>query len=186
MNLVIISGSPRQGSLTHRIALHLEQYFTEATGHNIQLVSVQDIAIPALQQVWTSVEKVPADLQPVAEIIFKADAFVLVSPEYNGSYSAALKNFLDHFPKQQRKPFGIVTGSPGALGGIRAGLQMQALVAALFGIASPNMLIVPLADKKFDAAGKLLDASFQNNVQHFATEFLWMAERLTIKEFETA
>jgi NAD(P)H-dependent FMN reductase len=185
MNLVIISGSPRQGSLTHRIALHLERYFTELSDHNIQLVSLQDIATPALQQVWTSPEKAPDELQPIAETVFSADAFILISPEYNGSYSAALKNLLDHFPKQQRKPFGIVAGSPGALGGIRAGLQMQVLVAALFGIASPYMLLVPQADKKFDESGRLIDASFQNSVHQFTTEFLWLAERLTVKELET-
>ena len=69
--------------------------------------------------------------------MFEADAFILVSPEYNGSYSPAMKNLVDHFPKQHHKPFGIATASPGPLGGIRASQQMQLLVNALFGIASP-------------------------------------------------
>ena len=49
---------------------------------------------------------------------------LLVTPEYNGSYTPALKNLFDHFPKQSRKPFGIVTASPGALGGMRAGITV--------------------------------------------------------------
>jgi NAD(P)H-dependent FMN reductase len=182
MNIVILSGSPRQGSLTHRVALHLNQRLQEITEHNIQLVSLQDIELPPIQAVWSSVEKAPEQFRSLAETMFSADAFILVSPEYNGSYSAALKNLIDFFPKQHRKPFGVVTASPGALGGIRAAQQMQLLVAALFGILSPYMLVVPTVDKKFDADGNLIEPSFQNSVHQFTTEFLWLAQGLVVKE----
>jgi NAD(P)H-dependent FMN reductase len=92
-----------------------------------------------------------------------------------------MKNLIDHFPKQHHKPFGIVTASPGAMGGIRASQQMQLLINALFGIASPYMLVVPQVDKKFGTDGTLLDESFQNNIHNFVTEFLWLAENL-VKE----
>ena len=62
---------------------------------------MRDWEIPALLQAgWSSPEKAPAELRPLAERMFAAEAFILLSPEYNGSYSAALKNLLDHFPKQ--------------------------------------------------------------------------------------
>ena len=110
--------------------------------------------------------------------MFAADAFVLVTPEYNGSYTPALKNLLDHYPKQSRKAFGIVTASPGAMGGMRATQQLQLLVNAFFGIASPHMLIVPAVDKKFDAAGNLTDEHFKKSIDLFTREFLWLAESL--------
>ena len=182
MNIVILSGSPRQGSLTHRVALHLSQHLQDTTEHAVELISLQDYQLPPIQAVWSSPEKAPDAFRDVAETMFSADAFILVSPEYNGSYSPALKNLLDHFPKQNHKPFGIVTASPGAFGGIRASLQMQSLVAALFGILSPYMLIVPAVDKKFDEAGNLIESSFQSSIHQFSTEFLWLAEGITIKE----
>ena len=74
--------------------------------------------IPALQAVWRRAEDAPIVFQPLARRIFEADAFILVTPEYNGSYTSALKNLLDHFPKQYRKAFGLVTASQGALGGM--------------------------------------------------------------------
>jgi hypothetical protein len=52
------------------------------------------------------------------------------------------------------------------------------LVPALFGIASPYLLIVPAVDKKFSPDGDLLEESFQNAVHNFITEFLWLAEKL--------
>jgi NAD(P)H-dependent FMN reductase len=93
-----------------------------------------------------------------------------------------MKNLVDHFPKQHHKPFGIVTASPGPLGGIRASQQMQLLINALFGIASPYMLIVGGVDKKFDVEGNLVDQSFYNNVHNFITEYLWLAENLVKKQ----
>jgi NAD(P)H-dependent FMN reductase len=142
------------------------------------MIDMKDWNVPPIQSVWVSPDKAPVEFQPLAQKIFKADALILVTPEYNGSYSPAMKNLLDHFPKQHHKPFGIVTASPGAMGGIRASQQMLQLVPALFGIASPYMLIIPAVDKKFSPDGDLLDESFQNAVHNFTTEFLWLAEKV--------
>ncbi len=186
MNLVIISGSSRKPSLTKRVADYLVSYFSKNTDHTIQFINLQETELPYVEMAWGSVDKAPEKYKPLAEIMFGADAFILVSPEYNGSYTAALKNLLDHFPKQHRKPFGIVTGSPGALAGIRAAHQLQLLVIGLFGIPSPYMLLVPMLDKKFDAEGNLTDPTFESSVHQFANEFLFIAERLTINELQPA
>jgi NAD(P)H-dependent FMN reductase len=124
------------------------------------------------------VENTPDAFKPLTERMLAANAFILVTPEYNGSYSPALQNLLDHFPKQAHKAFGIVTGSVGAMGGMRATQQLLLLVPALFGVASPHMLVTPFVDKKFDAVGNLLDTSFQKSVDVFVKEFLWLAETL--------
>ena len=178
MNIEIISGSPRENSLSRPAALYLKKYFLENTSHSIGLIDMQDWELPQVRTIFKSVDQTPAEWKELSNRIFSADAYILVSPEYNGSYTPALKNLLDHFPKQHHKPFGIVTASPGAMGGIRAAQQMQLLVNALFGIASPYMLIVPQVDKKFDRDGKLLDESFYNNIHNFATEYLWLSENL--------
>lgn len=185
MKIEIISGSPRINSVTRRVALHLKNRLTQNTSHDIDIIDMKDWNIPPVQSVWVSPEKAPLEFQPVAERVFAADAFILVTPEYNGSYAPALKNLLDHFPKRHHKPFGIVTASPGAMGGIRASQQMLQLIPALFGIASPYMLITPAVDKKFSPDGDLLDESFQNGVHNFISEFLWLAEKV-VEETVTA
>jgi NAD(P)H-dependent FMN reductase len=110
-----------------------------------------------------------------------ADAFIFVTPEYNGSYSPSMKNWLDHFPKDTyyRRTIGIVTGSTGAMGGMRATQQMQQLICALFGVPCPHMLVVPFMDKKMAENGDLVDSSFEGNVNKFVGEFLWQAKQLT-------
>ena len=178
MKIEIISGSPRIGSITNRVALHLKNWLTQETSHEINIIEMKDWNVPAVQSVWSSPEKIPAEFKSLAERIVNADAYILVTPEYNGSYSPAMKNLLDHFPKRHHKPFGIVTASPGAMGGMRAAQQLLLLVPALMGIASPYMLIVPAVDKKFSPDGDLLDESFQNAIHNFTTEFLWLAEKV--------
>jgi NAD(P)H-dependent FMN reductase len=178
MKIEIISGSPRINSITRRVALHLRKWIEEHTSHEVDIIDMKDWEIPAVQTVWVNAEKAPAAFQPLAKRIFESDAIIFVTPEYNGSYSPALKNLIDHFPKQHHKPFGIVTASPGALGGLRASQQLLLLVPALFGISSPYLLVVPAVDKKFGPAGELLDESFQNSVHNFVSEFLWLSEKL--------
>jgi NAD(P)H-dependent FMN reductase len=182
MKIEIISGSPRINSVTRRVTLYLKNWITQNTAHEADIIDMKDWSIPPVQSVWVTAEKAPVELQPLAQRVFEADAFILVTPEYNGSYSPAMKNMLDHFPKQHHKPFGIVTASPGAMGGMRASQQLLQLVPALFGIASPYMLITPAVDKKFGPDGELLDESFQNAVHNFITEFLWLSEKLVAEK----
>ncbi len=177
MNIEIIAGSPRQASLTLHIAQHLHKALQDhAPAHNTGLIDMRETILPFVENVWSSVEKAPAEHRSIAERIFAANAFIIVSPEYNGGYSPAMKNLFDHFPKQLKKTFAIATGSPGGIGGMRAAQQMLQLVPALFGIASPTLLVVPGMDKKFGPDGVLLDEAFSKNVRDFLTDFLWLAE----------
>ncbi len=178
MKIEIISGSARSNSITKRVALNLIMQLEEHTNHEIGIIDMKDWDLPPLQSVFKSLDTTPDEFKSLSKRIFEADAFILVSPEYNGSYAPALKNLLDHYPKQHHKPFGIVTASPGSFGGIRATQQMLLLVSALFGIASPYLLVVPAVEKKFNAQGELLDESFQNSIHNFITEYLWLAENL--------
>jgi NAD(P)H-dependent FMN reductase len=176
MKIEIISGSPRINSMTRRVALYLKNWLRQNTSHEVDIIDMKDWNLPAVQSVFVSVETTPEQYRPLTERIFNADAFIIATSEYNGSYSPALKNMLDHFPKQHHKAFGIVTASPGAFGGIRASQQLLLLIPGLFGVASPYLLIVPFVDKKFSVDGDLLDESFFGKVHTFAREFLWLAE----------
>lgn len=178
MNIEIISGSPRTNSVTNRLALFLQKHLSQHTSHQVNIIDVRDWKLPLLESVFSSVENTPEEFKPLAERMFAADAFILVTPEYNGSYSPALQNLMDHFPKQAHKPFGLVTASTGAMGGMRASQQLLLLVPALFGIASPYMLVTPFVDKKFNEAGELTDGSFSKSIDLFTNEFLWLAETL--------
>ena len=192
--------------MSRRVAHFLKEWLDKYTIHETEIIDLKDWNLAPVQSVFVSMDRTPDAYKTLAERIFNADAFILVTPEsegklkhlkkqvmkliycadfhhlatpeYNGSYSPAMKNLLDHFPKQHHKPFGIVTASPGAFGGMRAAQQLLQLVPALFGIASPYLLIVPSVDKKFDENGQLMESSFEKNVHNFISEYLWLAEHL--------
>ena len=179
MNITVISSSPRQESVSYRIALFLKKRFEKETGHSTALVDVRDwLDWDSGQPVYKSLDDCPTAFRPLAEIMFNTDAFIIVSPEYNGGMPYSLKKLFDFFPKQSHKPFAIATSSTGAMGGIRASLALQHFVVALFGILSPYMLITPKVTDKFDEEGNLLDESFQKSVDTFVKEFLWLADKI--------
>ena len=178
MQIEIISGSPRRESATRSVALHLHQLLLREYGIDSGLIDMQRHSLPYVDQVWSDLDGVPSSYVDIARRVFNAQGFILVTPEYNGSYSPALKNFLDHFPKQERKVFGIASASPGNLGGIRAAVQLQNLVSGLSGIGSPRMLIVPEVGKKFSKSGELSESSFGTSVHAFVEEFLWLTHAL--------
>jgi NAD(P)H-dependent FMN reductase len=178
MKIEIIGGSPRKESVSIRAALHLEQVLKAQTKHQIGLINLNSFQLGSFQKVFKNIDETPEEYKPLAKRMFEAEAFIIVTPEYNGSYTAAIKNLFDHFPKQSKKAFGIVTTSTGALGGARSSQQLLLYIPALFGIASPYLLITPHVDQKFDISGKLIDEKFQLPIDTFVREFLFLAEKL--------
>ena len=112
-----------------------------------------------------------------------ADAMIFVTPEYNGSYSLALKNMIDYFGLKifEKKVIGVASVSVGAFGGIRSALALQQLALAIYAFPVPQMLIVPLVQHKYDETGKLIDITFEKNVQLFLHDFLWLTEAVCLK-----
>jgi NAD(P)H-dependent FMN reductase len=175
MRVEIISGSPRAASVTKRVAQHLAKRLNNIPELNVGLIDIRQNQWGAVENVCQGSRTAPSERSEIVSRVFDADAFILVTPEYNGSYSPALKNFLDHFPKQNEKVFGIATASPGAFGGMRAALQLQTLIYGLMGIGSPQMLIVPGVDSKFLEDGTLTDEAFGQSVDVFIERFLWLS-----------
>lgn len=87
MKILIISGSPRGSSLTHRVAVYLQQVFRRNAEHEVDILDCREVEFPQLQGIFTSVDATPEPYREVSEKMFSADAFVLLTPEYNGSYS---------------------------------------------------------------------------------------------------
>jgi len=181
MRIEIISGSTRKESITARLAIFLRNYFNENTSHSIGIIDVREWEMPPYNQGYYTLEETPEKFHQLWKRYNDADAIILVSPEYNGSYSPGLQNLMDHFPRPKRKVIGVATATTGGLGGMRAAQQLILLVTAMFAFPSPQLLITSHVDKKIDPNGVLVDTAFMKHVQLFFEEFLWFAERITHK-----
>src|SRR3954452_9612535 len=99
MNIEIVSGSPRNSSVTFRLAVFLQKMLGEKTEHTIQIIDVREWNFPLLQeQVYPAVDNTPEKYKALAKTMFAAQPFIIVTPEYNGSYTPAIKNIFEHFP----------------------------------------------------------------------------------------
>ena len=184
MHIAILSSSTRLNRQSHRAALGLAHTIAQQGLHTAEILDLAAYQFPLLEEVLHRHPNAPAGLAAFAERIRQADACLFVSPEYNGSYTAALKNAVDYLKEGEfaRKVIGVVSVTSGALGGIRAALAMQQLVLGISGIPIPQMLTIGHVVQKFDETGQLLDPAFEKNMQVFLRHFLWLAEAVAEKK----
>ena len=101
--VLVITGSPRIESRSARLAKHLYERLKQEDGFEVSLLDVRDFKLPQFETVFETVETTPEIFRADAENFLSADAYIVVRPEYNGSFTSALQNLFDHFPRQQRK-----------------------------------------------------------------------------------
>ncbi len=110
------------------------------------------------------------------DTIIRADGLVIVTPEYNHGYPGALKAVLDLLLKEYiHKAVAFVGVSAGPWGGTRVIESMVPMVRELGLVVTFTDLNFPTVQKTFDAAGKLLDPTFEQRAKGFLDELVWMA-----------
>jgi NAD(P)H-dependent FMN reductase len=107
-----------------------------------------------------------------------ADGYVVVTPEYNHGYPAALKNALDLvFEPWRRKPVSFVSyGGPG--GGMRAVEQLRQVVVELEMVPLRHQVAIPRVYMAFDGAGQLHDDGHARDADRLLGELAWWAGAL--------
>jgi NAD(P)H-dependent FMN reductase len=104
---------------------------------------------------------------------------VIVSGEYNHSIQPALSNLLDHFLEEYFfKPSAIVCYSAGAFGGVRAAMQLRAMLAELGMSSIPSLLPFPKAQEMLDPDGKPTGDRPGKSAVRFFDELEWYADAL--------
>jgi len=184
MHITILSSSTRLNRTSHRVALALEKFINRWGSHTAEVLDLAAYQFPLMEEVLHRHPNPPAGLAEFARKISRSDAHIFVSPEYNGSYTSALKNAVDYLKEGEfsKKVIGVVSVTTGMLGGIRAALAMQQLVLGIFGYPVPQMLPVGQVLQRFDESGELLDPAFAQNIQQFLRQFLWLAEAVAEKK----
>jgi NAD(P)H-dependent FMN reductase len=150
-------------------------------GHDTSLVDPAELQLPLLDRRYAEYRPgtAPEVLRRLAELFKPADAFVIVSGEYNHGVPPALKNLLDHFFREFFfRPSGIVSYSSGAYAGVRAAAQLRSILAELGMSSIRTVFTVPRVHEAFDAEGNALDPSLERKFDRFATELEWYASAL--------
>jgi NAD(P)H-dependent FMN reductase len=169
--------SDRQGVKAARFIIrHLENRGCEAP-----LVDPVELNLPLLDRMYKEYSKgqAPEVLERLADLFRRADAFVIVSGEYNHSIPPALSNTLDHFLEEYFwRPSAIVCYSGGRFGGVRAAMQLRAMLCELGTPSIPSLLPIPEIGKALTADGDPEMPWLDKAASRFVDELVWYAEAL--------
>ena len=191
MKTLIFAGSTRTHSFNRQLA-HNAAAMARAAGAEVTHIELADFDIP-LYNADLEARGTPADVLRLKEIMDSHPAWIVCSPEYNGSYTGLMKNTIDWASSPVKghpvwadgnRPFGgkvvgLLSASPGALGGLNSLNHLTPLLSGLQCWVCPTRFALGHAGEAFDEQGLLRSESARGRVQAVVDQTLWAARRLT-------
>jgi FMN reductase len=162
-NVLGVAGSTRRGSYSTQ-ALKIALEYAKKQGAEVRLLDVGSMPL------YNPGAPASKELEQAAEAVSWASAIILASPDYHGSMSGALKNFLDHFYEEfAGKLFGYIVASHEK--GLTVMDQMRTAVRQCYGWSMPYGVSVN-GPQDFAASGELTNAKLAKRVQMMARDLV--------------
>ncbi|HYY58241.1 MAG TPA: NADPH-dependent FMN reductase [Pyrinomonadaceae bacterium] len=169
----VILGTARQGRASEHVARFVLGELAKRERVETELVDIRDIPLSS-QDAGEAIKD-----SNFSATVARADALVIVAPEYNHGYPGLLKHVLDTNLKEYiHKAVGVCGVSAGGFGGTR-------VIENLLPVLRELGLVTIFWDgnfsgarKLFDADGKLLDEAYIKRIDQFLKELVWMAKVL--------
>jgi NAD(P)H-dependent FMN reductase len=179
MKIPVILGTVRSDRMGIRVARYAIAEL-KRRGHQPELVDAAALQLPILDRMYKELKKlgdVPEKLETLAETFRSAHGFLIVAGEYNHSIQPGLSNLLDHFLEEYFwRPSAIVCYSQGQFGGVRAAMQLRAMLAELGMPSIPSMLPIPtvqIALSEDDGQALTESLAGGRTMMKFFEEFEW-------------
>ena len=178
MKIAILLGSIRAGRQTHKIAYYVEQKLQER-GVDTVMIDLANHPLPLMDERKGHQRPITGEVASTGVQLKEADAILLVSPEYHGSFTGVLKNALDYYWSEfARKPIGVIATGSGRMGGINASTQLQHVILSLGAYPLPFKLLIPEIQHAFDEQMLPLREDVVKNTKRFLDEFMWFANAI--------
>ena len=150
MKLLVFAGSTRLNSWNRKLAT-VTVSMARASGAEVTHLELADFDVP-MYNADLEARGTPADVMKLKQITYEHPAWIICTPEYNASYPALLKNTLDwisspvksdpvwndDFRSTRGKVVGVLSASPGALGGLRSQSHLVPLLLNLHCWVAPQ------------------------------------------------
>lgn len=180
LKIVVFYGSVR----TDRQGIKAARFIVttcKERGHEVAFIDPLEYRLPLLDKMYKEYKsgEAPEVLQRMAAVIIPADAYIVVSGEYNHTVPPALTNLMDHFLEEYFwKPSAIVCYSAGSFGGVRAAIALRPMLAEMGMSSIPSIFPVPAVQKAFDEDGRPMDEAYHKRAARFLDELDWYAYAL--------
>ncbi|MER5938921.1 NAD(P)H-dependent oxidoreductase [Streptomyces sp. NPDC001928] len=183
LKLAVILGSVREGRFGEVVTNWFAGLAKEHSAFDVEVVDLSEtelpLALPATPPAMATEELRPAEMLPLSAKLAAADAFVVVTPEYNHSFPASLKALIDwHFTEWQAKPVGFVSYGAQS-GGLRAVEQLRQVFAEMHAVTIRDGLAFPFYWEAFGEDGTPNDTEGTNGaLKVMLDELAWWGNAL--------
>ncbi len=166
--VLAFSGSLRSQSYNLKLVRALGKLLDADPNFHCQVLDPSALQLPLFNEDTeaTDAKKVESFRKALAE----AQVIAIASPEYNGSYSSALKNAIDWATRQPEnlwagKVIVLMAASPGGLGGVRGLIQLKTLLSGIKAWVLPEQVLCPNAHTAFTPSGELQEEAVKKQMQ---------------------
>jgi NAD(P)H-dependent FMN reductase len=169
----VILGTVRAGRMSAHAARIVERQLGNYSGVETELIDIAQLPLP-VNDAGEAIKDAGFSAK-----IDRADALVIVSPEYNHGYSGLLKHVLDSCLKEYiHKAAGVVGVSAGPFGGTRSIENLLPVLRELGLVTIFWDVNFSSVQNVFDADGGLREQSYLRRIDKFLKELIWMAKTL--------
>src|ERR1700761_7553697 len=186
--ILVIPGSLRSGSHNVKLAMAAAYEFAQA-GVDVTRLSLGDYPLPIYDGDLQAKSGVPKNAVNLKRMMSAHHGVVIVTPEYNSSVPALLKNTIDWITRVQdphesrgqifrQKPFAIAAASEGRLGGTRALAALRLILSACQAIVVPNQLALSFADQAYDDMDRLKKEADIEAMRALVTQLIEVSQRM--------
>ena len=180
VHFLVFSASLRADSLNSQLA-RLAAETLEAHGGDVDLASMAEFDAPSYDGDVQASHGFPAGAEEFRRRLECADAFVVASPEYNGSIPGGLKNAIDWVSRFRPQPLNerhglLISASPSMVGGNRGLWALRIPFEHLGARLYPDMFSLAQAHKAFDPDGRIANAQLQQRLEANAANFMDLVE----------
>lgn len=179
--IVVFAGSTRTDSLNRKLAVAAAAELQRA-GADVTVADLRDYPMPLYDGDLETTQGLPAGARAFKQLLRAQDGMVIASPEYNGSFSALLKNAIDWIsrpePGEPRmvafrgKTAALLSASPGPGGGARGLRHLRELLEMIGVKVVPSQVTLARAMEAFDAEGHLVRPEDREAVRGTIEELL--------------
>ncbi|KAF0709638.1 Aste57867_5863 [Aphanomyces stellatus] len=187
LTVSVVVGSVRPGRMGIRVAKCVEAKL-KSKGLTVHLIDPVELNLPLFLNRF---DYIPEDERPPVLVelqrkFAESDAVVVVSPEYNHTFSPVISNTLNYFyhPEFYYKVAGIVTYSMGSFGGSRAGVALRPYLSELGFVTIPEQMTFSVVRGLLDDDGNVRETAgedaeaLENSAESLTKELIWYSALL--------
>ena len=184
MRILVIIGSTRVNRNGERVKRWLESALPKRDDAEYQIVDLRDIKLPFYDEpksinALSDDEYEHPETKEWGETVASADGFIFVTPEYNHSPPAVIKNAIDYaWAGWNYKPMSIISYSAGQIAGARAAEQLRLTSLGVKMLPLPTAVHIAKITDAIDENGVPKDESTNNTLNNVCEELISIASKL--------